>query len=431
MIGREELHEFWATLGANKLRTTLTGFAVGWGIFLLVVLLSAGQGVNNGIKASLKSSGMTSQEITLRAGFVSEAVGALPRWHRLSLYQSDYEEICQVYPDKVELASAFINSYLTLAANGITDDRNIIAVEGTYAAIHQVKLLTANSRFINDKDQSEGRKVVVLPESSAKSLYQDWEQAVGRDILINGIGFRIIGICRDNNGKWSAAYIPLKTMQILYNTMQGRKPNEIRGMTFICPSIQTEQQLDAFSEQLRRRFAPRWGCKAEDESILSLRSSAVRNEEMSKVSSGIDTFLWIIGLSTLVIGLVGVINIMQITVSERKREIGVRKALGAKPRDIITMVLIESVLLTIISGLMGLVVGVGVMRAVDYVRTELMQPTDNLEIIGSTPDLLLNPMISLPTALMALVVMLVGGLLAGYLPARRAVRIPVVEAMRR
>lgn len=429
-FGREQLQELLATLAANKLRTALTGFAVGWGILLLVVLLSAGTGLSNAINREADKLGMTLEEVEMSTGWVSIPHGSWVRWAQISLTQPDLDFLRTANHEDITALTAYqIAYYQRLEANGIAESRDVYGVEGAYGNIRALRLVTSGSRFISERDQAEARKVVVIPEGIAKALYNDADKALGQELSIQGIIFRIVGVSKDTNGSWSSLYIPLSTMQMLWRQRDGNKsPASFDGAIMLCPRIKTQDDCDELQRRLCRQLSARLGTSPEDENLLRLSSRAAGNDMMQSMTLGIDIFLWVIGLSTLVIGLVGVVNIMQITVAERKREIGVRKALGAKPWDIIVMILSESVLVTLISGLAGLSVGVGLMALVD--RYLVQQGIGQSQIEGMELTLFLNPVINLPTAVGALLVMIIGGILAGYLPARKAVRIPVVEAMR-
>ena len=196
----------------------------------------------------------------------------------------------------------------------------------------------------------------------------------------------------------------------------------------LCPKLQTQEDCDVLLGKLRKQLASMLGTDPQDEQVFFLTSTQVKNKTISYVILGLDAFLWLIGLSTLLIGLIGVVTIMQVTITERKREIGIRKALGAKPQDIIVMILSESVVITVVSGLIGLMSGVGLMSLVVYYM-EHIQEEKTYSQFFNPGTLFLDPMISLEMALGTIAVMVLGGLVAGYIPARKAIRIPVVEAM--
>lgn len=429
-FGKEQMRELFATLGANKLRTILTGFAVGWGILLLVVLLSAGTGFSNGIRESFNTIGFNSESVECSVGWISTPINGHQKWSSPKITESDMHFLQESNAKTIKMATPVKEVYgLKVEANGVIQNARASGVRKEYNEIQHLKMLVKGSRFISDKDERESRKVVIISDVLATALFADKDKALGKTILINKIGFTVVGVCKAYYGQWTPMMMPLSTMRLLRFKRSTNRAT-IESIYMLCPSIKTEEQADSLKRVIIRQLAPRLGTSPDDENLVYLSSTAASNATMQGVLVGIDIFLWIIGLSTLIIGLVGVINIMQITVTERKRELGVRKALGAQPRDIIAMILTESVFITLISGLMGLVTGVGIMVVVDhYVMTmgigDLSKQGDSMN--GS---LFLHPIITLGTAIGALLVMVLGGLIAGYLPARKAVKIPVVEAMR-
>lgn len=429
-FGREQIDELLSTLGANKLRTALTGFAVGWGILLLVVLLSAGTGIGNGINNIAAGLGTNKERVSLDVGWVGIPHKGLQQWSEPKLQYQDMQFLADAFPEDITLVTAFVRNWgSTFIGNGIKDVRSLCGVEAKYQTVQSLQMLGTGSRFINSRDELESAKVVVVPNNMAESFFGSVSSALGKEVSIDSTVFRVVGVYKTAN-RWEPAYIPLTTMRLLKLVPWYMGVNELRGIEMICPRVRSQEDCDALRDRIVRALAPRLGTHPEDKDVVYLSSSMVGNQTMQAVLGGIDAFLWIIGLSTLVIGLVGVINIMQITVAERKREIGVRKALGAKPADIIVMILSESVLVTLVSGLIGLSVGVGIMATADYFFEKYNVGSFGTEAFDMQTTLLLHPVINLPTAIGAILVMLIGGVLAGYLPARRAVRIPVVEAMR-
>lgn len=430
-LGREQIDELLATLRTNKLRTALTGFAVGWGILLLVLLLSAGAGFGNGVRASLQSIGFNGESVEFRVGWIQLPINGHKQWGTPKVTEGDMNFLVASNPRSIKWATPVNHAYnLKVEANGILVEARASGVRKEYGEIQRLKLLVPTSRFINDKDERESRKVVVVSDMLATELFGDKDKALGSKILINKVGFTIVGVCKAYYGKWTPMIMPLSTMRLLRLGADAYTPDALAEIQMLCPGIRTEQQVDSLRRVLTRQLAPRLGTSPEDEGIVQLSSQAASNATIGTILVGIDVFLWIVGLSTLVIGLVGVINIMQITITERKRELGVRKALGAQPRDIIAMILSESVVITLVSGLIGLVSGVGIMLVVDYYITTM--GIGDLSSRGEEMNgtLYQHPMISLTTAVGTLLVMLLGGLIAGYLPARKAVRLSAVEAMR-
>lgn len=428
-FGREQIHEIFTTLSANKLRTLLTGFAVGWGVLILVILLSSGMGVRNGISVNFNRSGLNNASVEVSFGYTSEAYGGKPIWSEVSLTREQLPELTQAFEPEISNVVPFQETFGDISAGDRSERTRLKGVGGGYQQIISPKIKGGSrSRFINDRDELEQRKVIVLADHMARALFDTEEEAIGKTVFYNKIPFVVVGVYVGSSGQWSDNLIPLSTMLSL-KLIGGTKPFYLSGFHALAPGVQNSDQADDLEARLRRQLARLQDANPEDTGILWVESQASMLSMMGKVLDGINTFLWILGLSTLVIGVVGVINIMQIAVTERRREIGIRKALGAKPRDIITMILVEAVIITLLSGLAGLVVSVGLMSGVDSLLTSM--GIGSTQTGSQTTYIFLHPIIDLPTAIATIVTMVLGGVLAGYLPARKAVRIPTVEAMRR
>lgn len=269
--------------------------------------------------------------------------------------------------------------------------------------------------------------MIVLNHVVAQELFGSVSQSLGRTIMVKQSAFTVIGVYKGNNGRWSDNYIPLSTQNIL--TQDGGQGEYLSGMVMLNPSVRTSDDEEDLHKRVTIAAARLKGFDPTDTNAIDVSSVASMLSSVDQLTSGLDLFLSLIGGSTLLIGIIGVVSIMQIAVSERRQEIGIRKALGAKPLDIISMILSEATLITLVAGLVGLMLGVGLMAGVSY----LLQVfgIGNTTIDGQTAYLFVDPIITLEAAIVTLVVMLISGLVAGYLPARRAVQIPVVEAMRK
>lgn len=428
MLGREQIREIVATLSMNKLRTILTGLAVGWGVLILVILLSSGTGISRGIMRNISAQGLNNSAVDISFGYLSEPYNGLPRWYEPAYHIDDCYEIQRQMP-QIQLVAPYNNRWgIRVSYADRAGETYLFGVTEAYSQVRHLKYKVSSSRFINTRDEREIRKVIVLNDYLARSLFNTEEAALGKQVMISGSGYTVIGVHEDSYGENGKSYIPLSTMQIMRLSGSDHRTNQVWGMQALCPSIDSDEAEEAFDQALTQICAGMKGFSPSDERAIRVDSQAAMLGTMKQVFFGIDLFLWLIGLSTLIIGVVGVINIMQIAVTERKREIGIRKALGAKTKDIIGMVLTESVFITLISGLMGLVVGVGIMALVDYI---MVVNGWGVKEIGSFKSyLFINPNITVSTAIGAILVMMLGGLLAGYLPARKALRIPTVEAMR-
>lgn len=427
-IGREQIREVLTTLSTNKARTILTGFAVGWGVLLLVILLSSGVGIRNGIERNFETAGYSDTQVELDFRSLSIPYEGKPKWYMPVYTMADCERIAQANSDIVKRYAPYSSTWRDLKYEDRTIDGNLTGTTSIRGELRRMAWQAPRSRFLSERDNLERRKVIVLNKSVATNLFGNLEDAVGRTIYIKEHPFQVIGVYLGENGRWSDNYIPLSTLQTLNLGWRRNASHAISGMVLDCPTIISSDDTEAFEARLLAQLSKLKGFSPEDNNAISVDSQASNLETARGIFTGIDTFLWVIGLSTLIIGVIGVINIMQVAVTERQREIGIRKALGARPRDIIRMILTESILITLVSGLLGLVVGVSVMAGVDAVMTAM--GIGQKTIFDSTSYIFIHPVITLETAIATILVMLTSGVLAGYLPARKALAIPVVEAMR-
>lgn len=425
---QEEWTELLHTLAANKIRTVLTGFAVGWGILILVILLSAGKGFQNGMMDNMNQNGMSESSINLYMGGTSIAYKGMPKWKNIRLYTSDLEAMERDLSHWIERAVPYPHlGTISVSYQGRSASGGLQSTTSAYTQVRHMPLQGRGARFINESDVQQARKVLVIGLKVCQELFSSADEAIGRLVFLDGIGFTIVGVHNLPTDQ-SRIYMPISTQQRLN---LGRSDGlGLSGALLLVPRVQTQEDEEAFRGELLRYLAGRKGFSPEDKSVITLWSRVEMLRTTSMIFSAINLFLWILGVSTLVIGVIGVINIMQIVVSERKREIGIRKALGARPADVVRMILLESVFVTTISGLGGMVIGVWLMHLVGY----LMQTMNvgSFAFSGGDSDirLFIEPMIDFPNAVGAVLVMILGGVLAGYLPARRAVRLSAVEAMR-
>ncbi len=423
-VGREQFTELKATLRTNKLRTALTGFSVGWGILLLIILLSSGAGFRNAVFKSSTTVGLNNSAVNLYFSGTSIPYNGLPSgfYPRYSL--RDCERIAEQIPE-IKLYAPVVRNWFNVEAENRSASVGVLGTFPVYNKIQEHRFFTAEGRFLNDLDIKEARKVIVLSDETAQNLFGKPENAFGKSVKLAGISLKVIGVCKKTTRYNSICYIPYTTMKTLFSS----RAVSVSQMLVLGPRIVDEVSEDAFKAKFVKVCAGIKGFSPEDKRVVWVNSTAQSLKMMDQIFGGIDLLLWIIGLSTLTIGLVGVINIMQITVTERRREIGIRKALGAKSKDIISSVLLESVVVTLISGLAGLSIGVGIMALVNKMIETTGLGTKVVD--GNAIYIFYKPIINFETTLTALLIMILGGLIAGYLPARKAVRVPTVEAMRK
>lgn len=415
---RELLIEIWTSVRRNKLRTFLTGFSVAWGIFMLSILLGSGNGLRHGIESTFENEAINS--ISLYQGWTSKPYMGYQKWRHIKLYNSDLEILKREFPEVDQVAAvAWFNDRTAAYGNEYTS----IVLRGSLPHFQQIEgVQITRGRFINELDISKYRKSLVIDEAT-QSLFFKGSDPLGARIKLDTVVYTVVGVFKgDARRNSSMGYIPLSTGQLLYNK---NKP-DIDEAAITLHDINTDEQMDAFEKRIIRRLAAEHHFDPDDESAIWIENRMESYKNVSMVFAGINIFVWIIGLGTLFAGIVGVSNIMLVTVTERTSEFGIRKALGAKPSSIIRLILTESVLITALFGYTGMVLGVGVMEGVNYYLNHA--PADpSGSHMGSV---FLNPTLDLGIAVSATIVLVLAGLIAGYIPAYRAAQLKTIDALR-
>lgn len=305
------------------------------------------------------------------------------------------------------------------------DNYNSYSIQGVdpqKALIDNILVPAGNGRFINDIDNLDRRKVIVISPQMQETLFRN-SDPLGKYVTVGKIPFQVIGIYKVENNTYDVpAYIPFKTSQILYRAGYG-----LDEMAFTVNGINTQAEFDAFSKRLREQMGRRHRFDPEDLRALGMWSTLEDFIMLNGLTGGITFFIWIIGIGTLTAGIVGVSNIMLITVRERTREFGIRKAIGATPFSILKLVIIESILITAIFGYIGMILGIGLTEGINTIMEAMNsgQETSNDEM-----SLFSNPTVGLNIAFFSTALIVVAGILAGYFPARKAVKVTAIEAMR-
>jgi putative ABC transport system permease protein len=298
---------------------------------------------------------------------------------------------------------------------------SIQAVHPEYASILYTPI--ESGRFINELDIIEKRKVIVLPPQMVDILFRDSVKPLGQFVKLGNLMFRIVGITEEQNSSDTPpAYIPFTTGQSLYDG-----GHRIHELSFTLKGVNTEAESEAFEERFRERMARRHQFDPTDRNPVGMYNSGNEFRMWQGMNNGIALFIWIIGIGTLMAGIVGVSNIMLISVRERTKEFGIRKAIGAKPSSILQLIIVESVLVTAIFGYIGMISGIGLTELINY-GMEMAGANAGNSMEDTT--IFHNPTVDLGTALSATAVLIVAGVLAGYFPARKAVKISAVDAMR-
>lgn len=407
----------------NKLRTFLTGFSVAWGIFMLVILLGAGNGLHNGVMYNFRD--LSANRIEVWPRYTTKPWKGNRENRRLRFKNDDLAYLKTDFQE-IDLCTGTVSHNDTLVYGEEFLNGEVMGVSPDFAKIDFIRIDPGKGRFINDIDMRERRKVMVLSPRMAEVLFHEADP-LGQYVRIGQMMFQVIGIYYDKEmSNNMPAYLPFTTAQQLYNGGEG-----LNTLIFTVKGITTLAENEAFEERFRARMAHRHQFDPTDKGALGIWNTGESIQMFTMMTNGILLFIWIVGIGTLMAGIVGVSNIMLVTVRERTREFGIRKAIGAKPSSILRLIIIESILITAAFGYVGMVMGIGVTEGVDYVMT---MTGANSGPAGGSPGrsltLFRHPTVNLGIAVSATVLLIIAGVIAGYFPARKAVKIPAVEAMR-
>ncbi len=406
------MQEVWSAISRNKLRTALTGFAVAWGIFILIVLLGAGNGLIHAFEEN--SSAVALNSVKVYSGWTAIPYDGLEKGRMISFKNRDLELTKQRFAGVVGEVSANLyaksqtvsygREYISASLCGYMPARKLIdgakIVEG---------------RYINELDMEQMRKVAVITDKSSEVLFKG-EDPIGKFIDVGHVAFKVVGVAEaDRNSASHEVTVPFTTLQIIYDL-----GDEFDSYAMTVNNLSSEAENDRFTGELRDMLAELHRFSPDDDGAVYVWSQFKNYLRTLTAMNLLTTALWVIGIFTLISGVVGVSNIMLITVKERTREFGIRKALGARPRQILVLVMVESIVITTFFGYIGMVVGVGV--------TELASSI--LEVSMSDSSVFTNPTVDLSTAFSATFTLIVAGTVAGFIPARRAVSIRPIEALR-
>lgn len=399
--------EIWQTMCTNKLRTALTGFSVAWGIFMLILLLA----ISNGIIGSFDENSQKADpfRIQIWPGLTSKPFAGLKEGRRVELHESHFEAVRDADPSMI---TAIEGEYTFRAEISTQKDY----MPGNYcigafpsALSGYMKMLYG--RFINEADLRETRKVIVITKTAAETLFPSADSAVGKTVKAAGIVFTVVGVYDTDWGGVTSAYIPYSTAVALngYDDRVDQMVVHHRPVTAVEDVQRLEQDVrEALSAA--EKFAP------DDNSAIWVNNRYENYVQNQQGLSILNYAMWTIGVLTLITGIVGVSNIMFVSVRERTHEIGIRRALGARPASILRQVVLESIALTTVFGYIGIVMGTVACEVVKYVFRD--------------SDFMLSPKVDLGIAVQVTVALIVAGALAGLFPAIRALKVKPVEALR-
>lgn len=422
MFDFDNFREIWSTIKKNKLRTFLTGFSVAWGIFMLIVMLGAGNGLRNGIAYNFRNMATNSVEVWTR--YTTKPWKGIQENRSLHFKNEDLTDLKRDFPE-VNLISPTLYHNDTITYNREYLTGQTMGVSADFNQIRYIQIEPKNGRFINEQDLREKRKVIVLSPRMAEVLFRE-EAPLGKYVRCGNSMFQVVGVyTEDNKSNNSPAYIPFTVSQLLYNKGYG-----FGNLIFSVEGIVTEEENDAFEEQFRVWMARRHQFDPTDKNAIGMWSMGSEFRMWNTMMNAITLFIWIIGIGTLMAGIVGVSNIMLITVKERTKEFGIRKALGAKPASILGLVITESILVTAVFGYVGMIGGIGLTEVINSAMQTAQSAQQAGENMGEDLSIFRNPTVDLGIALSANLLIIVAGVLAGYFPARKAISVTAIEAMR-
>ena len=416
---RELIKEIWSTSKRNKLRTSLTGFAVAWGIFMLIFLLGAGNGL---INAQLQqSTRFLANSMRVFPGETSKAYKGLKEGRSITLNDKDILISNKTYGQYVDDVGGRLEQYnvnINYGDNYVAS-QSLVGVAPTHPKIDKTELIAG--RFINEIDMKEQRKNVVLSRSQAKELSKDYRSLVGKNVKISNLNFQVVGIYKDDESRNNTeAFIAYSTIKTIY-----AKGDDAGSLEFTIKNLKTKEDNEQFEKNYRASINNNHQAAPDDERTIWLWNRYMDNIQMNQGIAIMQTALWIVGLFTLLSGIVGISNIMLITVKERTREFGVRKAIGAKPWSILKLIITESIIITSFFGYIGMVCGVA--------ANEIMDATIGHTTIDTglfKAAMFVNPTVGIGTCIGATITIVIAGTIAGLIPAIKAARIRPIEALR-
>lgn len=416
---RELIKEIWSTSKRNKLRTSLTGFAVAWGIFMLIFLLGAGNGL---INAQLQqSTRFLANSMRVFPGETSKAYKGLKEGRSITLNDRDILISNQTYGQYVDDVGGRLEQYnvnINYGDNYVAS-QSLVGVAPTHPKIDKTEMIAG--RFINEIDMKDQRKNVVLSRSQAKELCKDYHSLVGKNVKISNLNFQVVGIYKDDESRNNTeAFIAYSTIKTIY-----AKGDDAGSLEFTIKNLKTREDNKQFEKNYRASINNNHQAAPDDERTIWLWNRYMDNIQMNQGIAIMQTALWIVGLFTLLSGIVGVSNIMLITVKERTREFGVRKAIGAKPWSILKLIITESIIITSFFGYIGMVCGVA--------ANEIMDATIGHTTVDTglfKAAMFVNPTVGIGTCIGATIAIVIAGTIAGLIPAIKAARIRPIEALR-
>ena len=414
--------EIWESVRRNKLRTSLTGFSVAWGIFMIIVLLGAGNGLMNSFNQD--SEGYASNIMEIYPNVTSEPYHGYKKGRYMTLNEQDMNLLARQYPEIIDQVMTSVSrSGFTLSYR--KNYLNNMSLNGTfpgYADMNLIEMLAG--RFINNLDIAQKRKVIIITQLTARNFLKggtDYASLIGQKVKVGDLIFTIVGVRHaDENRNDRDLYIPYTTAKAIFGMS-----NDLDVIAFTFNGLETEEENEAFEARIKQVLNSRHDAAPDDESAYYIWNQFTQNMQMNQGRKILNTGLWIVGLFTLLGGIVGVSNIMLITVKERTHEFGIRKAIGASPWNITKLIIAESIGITALFGYIGMVLGMLACFIMDQTIGQ-----ESMDLFGYSVRLLVNPTVGMSEAIKSTVVLIIAGTVAGLFPAVKAARVRPIEALR-
>ncbi|MCI5560847.1 MAG: ABC transporter permease [Phocaeicola sp.] len=413
---KDYLEEIYQSIKRNKLRTALTGFAVSWGIFMLIVLLGAGNGLLNSFMEDVTTS--NANVIKVYGFYTSKPYKGHPENREIKLKEEDIAFSQETFPEILSDGIALSEqSSRKLIYGKESVSRNMMGVFPLYTKNEKINII--RGRFINDKDIEEHRKALVIDKEVAEILFPRTE-ALHKFVSVDSLLYQVVGIYKGERNSESGVYVPYTTLKQVY-TMN----NNVDMMSFNARGLTTQEECEQFDTDYKVGMSHRKEYAPDDSRGIWVYNKFSDYLQQQTGANILTRAIWAIGLLTLLSGIVGVSNIMFITVRERRHEFGIRKALGAKPASILWLIVSESIVITTIFGYIGMFLGILTTEYLNAVAGEQV-----LDAGAFSFTYFKNPTVSLSIAIQALITLIVAGILAGVFPAWKASKTRPIEALR-
>lgn len=416
MFTFDTIQEILTSLNRNKLRTVLTGLSVSWGIFILIILLGAGNGLKNGVTSNF--SDRATNTVQMWSGTSSVPYKGLKSGRSLNFSEEQLGDVDEKLVE-ADIQTGIIEKQLTITNNSEYGTYQIRGVNPDYSKIFNLKFEPDAGRFLNELDLKSSNKIIVIDKKIEDVLFKG-KSALGKYVRVGAVMFKVVGV-NSKKEQWGNgnAYIPFTTAQYIFN------PDlKFHSIAMTVKGLNTMEKNDAFDDKLKNTMSQSLRFDPKDTQALWVWNSQQNFIETMKIFAGITLFVSIIGIFTLIAGIVGVSNIMLVSVKERTREIGIRKALGAPPATILNSIILESIFITTIFGYIGMMMGIGLTEIVNFIMEQSAAGG------GDGMSVFKNPTVELSYVLISTAILIVSGVIAGYIPARKAVRVKPIEAMK-